>query len=168
MKNFKKVLVLSIAVLFVFASCKKGSSDSPESVVKGMVEMAKAKNWGGIHDSLTKESTKKIEEMLKGIIAMVSSMAKTNPDALKDPKTAKLIELANLTGKEFFVKLIEIEPDKASSQFVGMDIQILKTDIQGDKATVTVKSKEKAEEQIQLIKEDGKWKIDITSKLGAQ
>jgi hypothetical protein len=75
------------------------------------------------------------------------------------------MELSNLTGKYFFVKLFEIDPDKTSEQFLPSEIKIIRTKIKGDKATITIRTKDKGEEFIPMVKEDGRWKIDISEKL---
>lgn len=163
----KIVLALSLFVLFGFSvsACKKGGASTPEQALKAMIEEAKKENWGAIYDSISKDSVTKMEKMMKDMLNMFVQMAKMNPEAAKNPEFQKMMELVNTNGKDFFIKLATIKPEDTKKFVASLnDIQILKSDIQGDKATLTVKAEDK-EETVDFIKEDGVWKLDLSKQL---
>ncbi|OHD14203.1 MAG: hypothetical protein A2Y41_05730 [Spirochaetes bacterium GWB1_36_13] len=162
MKKIKIALAALLSVLFI-VSCK-GGSDTPESAVKAAVEAVKAKNWGAVYEALSKDTTAKIETSLKAMINLMASMAQAGGS--EDPQVKKMLELKDLTGKDFFVKLVEANASESDQFMAELNaFEVVKADIQGDKATVTVKTASKPSEEIPMIKEDGKWKIDFAAKI---
>lgn len=164
MKKIRLILAIAMISIFTAVSCSKGGA-SPEQAIDDLVKAAKAKDWGKVYDCFSKESTAKLETMLKGFIQLASQMAKMNPEAAKDPKMAQVLELEKLSGKEFFIKFFNTDADTSNKMLGEFDnYKVTKKEINGDKAKLTIKTANK-EEETDFIKEDGRWKIDLTPKL---
>ena len=164
MKKIKLLLVIAMIAAFGAISCSKGGGN-PEATIDKIIKAAKAKDWGGVYDCFSKESSNKMETMMKGFIQLAAQMAKMNPEAAKDPKMAQVLELEKATGKDFFVKFFNTDAD-SSNKMIGEfeNYTVVKKEINGDKAKLTIKTGQK-EDEVDFIKEDGMWKLDLTGKL---
>lgn len=68
-------------------------------------------------------------------------------------QTAALLELAKSMGK-----------NEESEKMKGADFEVVKSEVNGDKAKVTVKTTKDGksdEDDFTLVKEDGEWKVSI-------
>lgn len=126
------------AVLFI-SSCKSGSSDSPTAVVNKFFSSMKEGNIADFKKYITKSDVSMLESIQK-----MSGMF--NPEASK--------KMEEQMAKEF--------KDKAKDA----KFEIKDEKINGDKATVTVSATENGKTDshpIDLVKEDGSWKISLIS-----
>jgi hypothetical protein len=169
MKRLKSIVLMGLMVLFLLPACGGNKAGDPEQALRGMVQAAQDKDWGKVYDSFSKDSADQLEKMLKSFIQMAVGMAKMNPEAVKNnPQMKKMIELSELNGKEFFVKMFEIQPEM-SNQIVNKmeDFKVLKKDVQGERAVLTIQSGGN-QDTVPMVKEGGEWKIDLATKLKEQ
>lgn len=156
-----KFLVLMTAV-FLFSVPSFAQKNTPEGTIAELVESAKKSDWGNVYACFSKPSAIALESMLKGFIQMAVAMAKNNPEQAKNSKLQAVLELEKYSGKEFFIKLMEANPDSKTMLNSFDSYEIKGKELKGsDKVILTIKTKAK-EEPITLIKENSEWKIDIT------
>lgn len=146
---------LATAVLVAFAVTMIGcGGGGPKASFNDFVAAVKAKDaeksWNLLSKG-TQDSFNKMYDMIKGLAAM-------------SPEGAK--ELEGVTdGKSFWKKALT-EADKGgdmAEQFANATVT--KEEVNGDKAILTVKSGDK-EEKINMIKEGGAWKLDMSQEMG--
>jgi hypothetical protein len=148
----KKFLATAILVAFAVTMIGCGGG-GPKASFNDFVAAIKAKDaeksWN-LMSKGTQDSFNKMYDMIKGLAAM-------------SPEGAK--ELEGVTdGKSFWKKAIA-EGDKSGDMTKQFEnVSVTKEEVNGDKAVLTVKSGDK-EEKINMIKEGGKWLLDMTQEL---
>lgn len=151
----KKLLVLAVLVAFgiTMIGCGGGGPKASFMDFANAIKAKDAEKSWNLLSKATQDSFNSMYEMIKGLAAM-------------SPEGAK--ELEGVTdGKGFWKKAIT-ESEKAggpdlSKQFA--DVSVTNEVVNGDKATLTVKSGEK-EEKIEMVKEGGNWKVDMSKSMG--
>jgi hypothetical protein len=146
---------LATAVLVAFAVTMIGcGGGGPKASFNDFVAAIKAKDaeksWNLLSKG-TQDSFNKMYDMIKGLAAM-------------SPEGAK--ELEGVTdGKSFWKKAIT-EGDKNGDMVKEFEnVSVTKEEVNGDKAILTVKSGDK-EEKINMVKEGGKWLLDMSQEMG--
>lgn len=151
----KKFLVLAVLVAFSLTMIGCGGG-GPKASFMDFVNAVKAKDaeksWN-LMSKATQDSFNAMFEMVKGLAAM-------------SPEGAKQIEGVT-DGKGFWKKVItESEaaggPD-LSKEFAN--VSVTNEAVNGDKATLTVKKGDK-EDKVEMIKEGGNWKVDMSKSMG--
>lgn len=164
MKKIKVLLVLGMIAVFAAISCSK-NSENPEATIDKMIKAAQSKDWDIVYDCFSKESTAKLETMMKSFIQLTTQMAKMNPEASKELKMDQLLELEKSTGKDFFIKAYSMNDDMTKQMIAEFEnYTVTKKEITGNKANLTIKTAQK-EDEVEFIKEGGMWKMDLTGKL---
>jgi hypothetical protein len=127
--------------------------DTPKSVMEKYIKCNEAEDAEGAVNLLS-------EEHIKGIADMITSndFAKASLGlSEEDIKSNRKIAVKWLS--EIMRKAREI-PEAAGRKYEPPKIEILEEKIEGDKATVKIKSSQaKKTGDIQLVRENGKWKI---------
>lgn len=127
-----KIIITSALLLFVICcGCgPSGGSDSPGNSIKDFVAALKEQNPGKAWNYLSKGSQKMYEDLAKN---------------------------RNQSGKEYFEKSVS---NVSSLGMMGMDFEVIDEKKEGDKAIVTIRTKDQTTSELYSIKEDGVWKID--------
>lgn len=126
-----KILIIALLVFSVYYGCStSGGSDSPANSVKDFVTALQEQNPGKAWNYLSKGSQKMYDDIAKN---------------------------RNQSGKEYFEKSVS---DVSTLGMMGMDFEIIDEKKDGDKATVTIKTKDQNTAEMYSIKEDGVWKLD--------
>ena len=157
----KKIIVLFVMLLLIAYCSKKGAS-TPNDAVQAMYNAVIKSDGGALYDTLSKESADNMEKMFKGMFQFVLQMSKQSGQ--QNEQTKMMEELNNVNGRDFFVKLFA-QPDvsKSMKDKTGEKFEIVDTKIDGDKAVVKTKTGDK-EEDIEVVKENGVWKIKFDLK----
>ena len=120
-----------IILLLICSGCgPTGGSDSPANSVKDFVAALKEQNPGKAWNYLSANSQK-----------MYNDIAKNR----------------NQSGKEYFEKSVS---NAGTLQMMGMDFEVVDEKKDGDKATITIKTKDQNTSELYSVKEDGVWKLD--------
>jgi len=150
MKKFLATVIL-VAFAVTMIGCGGGG---PKASFNDFVAAIKAKDaeksWNLLSKG-TQDSFNKMYDMIKGLAAM-------------SPEGAK--ELEGVTdGKSFWKKAIT-EADKGGDMVKEFEnVTVTKEEVNGDKAVLTVKKGDK-EEKINMVKEGGKWLLDMSQEMG--
>lgn len=127
----KSFVVIVIAMVLICSGCgNSGGSDSPANSLKDFVAALKEQNPGKAWNYLSSNSQK-----------MYNDIAKNR----------------NQSGKEYFEKSVS---NAGSLGMMGMDFEVVDEKKDGDKATITIKTKDQNTSELYSIKEDGVWKLD--------
>lgn len=127
----KLSVILFIVLFSVFTGCgKSGGSDSPANSLKDFVTALKEQNPGKAWNYLSSNSQKMYDDIAKN---------------------------RNQSGKEYFEKSVS---NAGSLGMMGMDFEVVDEKKEGDKATITIKTKDQNTSELYSIKEDGVWKLD--------
>jgi hypothetical protein len=150
----KKFLATAILVAFAVTMIGCGGG-GPKASFNDFAAAIKAKDaeksWNLLSKG-TQDSFNKMYDMIKGLAAM-------------SPEGAK--ELEGVTdGKSFWKKAVT-SADAAGADMTKEfeNVTVTKEEVNGDKAILTVKSGDK-EEKINMIKEGGAWKLDMSQEMG--
>ncbi len=127
----KPIVFIAIVLIFIGSGCgNSGGSDSPANSLKDFVAALKEQNPGKAWNYLSSNSQK-----------MYNDIAKNR----------------NQSGKEYFEKSVS---NAGSLGMMGMDFEVVDEKKDGDKATITIKTKDQNTSELYSIKEDGVWKLD--------
>ncbi len=127
----KNILITGFFLILIYSGCgNSGGSDSPANSVKDFVAALKEQNSGKAWNYLSKGSQKMYDDLAKN---------------------------RNQSGKEYFEKSVS---NSGSLGMMGMDFEVIDEKKEGDKATLTIKSKDQSTSELFSIKEDGVWKLD--------
>ncbi|HMS34371.1 MAG TPA: DUF4878 domain-containing protein [Ignavibacteria bacterium] len=127
----KLSVIIIIISIFVYSGCgNSGGSDSPANSLKDFVAALKEQNPGKAWNYLSSNSQK-----------MYNDIAKNR----------------NQSGKEYFEKSVS---NAGSLGMMGMDFEVVDEKKDGDKATITIKTKDQNTSELYSVKEDGAWKLD--------
>jgi Domain of unknown function (DUF4878) len=120
-----------------------GCGETPESVYHTVGAAAERGDWGTVYDRMDHTSQARLDAAVKMLAAFS-----------KDRDAAK-----SASGRELLIKFAAdhptIRPDYRSAK-------VLKTEIDGDRATLTVsrvKDGKTVTETARMVREDGRWKI---------
>jgi len=142
----KKYLFL-LALCFFFAGCTKMLS--PSVAYSKIVENANKGNWEYVYDNIDRYSQGVVNTSLKIMSEMVSSF-----------KGEKGKEKQYASGKERFIAMCKTQ-EMLADNFKKDKPQIIKIDIRGQKAYLTIKEKDKEQDTVVMYFEDNRWKMHI-------
>lgn len=153
-------------ILFLIPGLISAIGQKPEEVFLQLVAHAREKNWNALYEGISNSSLRKFEQVMK---EQFSALKEINMD--KDNKSAerfqKLRELEDLSGREFFISLFELEGERTATRFLPPDIVIIQSKIYAQEAVLLIKTKArpKSREKVLMIWENEGWKLDLNSKL---
>lgn len=155
----KRLSALLVLALFVLTACFGGGANTPQTVVEGFSGAIKD---GDIKKAVSYMSDETVENMA-GMFDLFIAMAEEDPEAKAEMEEELGISLDELKGMDSRERLATILDNMEDNPFEGqdMDYDFVSEEIDGDHATVTIKTGD-GEEDIELVKENGQWKIDIS------
>ena len=163
---FKMILIAAAAFAFSFSAF--AIKTTPEETVMDLKKAASKSDWAEVYHCFSKDSQQALEKLLKMYVSIATTPTKKNPEAVKNnPQYQVLINLEKLTGVDFFVRIMEINPD--SKKILGSfdQFEIIQNELVGNKIALTLKTGTTVE-KLFFIKENNQWKIDITNQLNHQ
>ncbi len=153
-------LVLVAVVGFGMFMCGcGGGKGTPEAAFETFKKTALNDDFGGMWDCLSSNAHTQMEGMFK----MVEGMGGANAEDFKKEWGMTLEEFSKLSTKEKFVKMCSqqkkevAERDKEREEIKSSTITECK--IEGDKATLKIKSGSK-DEEMRMVKEGNEWKLE--------
>lgn len=162
----RKTLVLFCIFFFQFETITaENNYSSPEKTYYAALIYIKNTQWENLYYCFTSESTDMLEKITKNYMSLILFLAKK---PIPDP--AKLNqEFQNLTGKDFFVKLLNYAYDQNPKAFKFEKIEINDFEINNDEASTVLEYTDKRnktrKDKLIMVKIQDKWLIDITYKL---
>ena len=159
-----KVITIIASIIFIFialfiTSQIIGKDNSPSSTVEGF---ANALRNGDIRRAVDYMSDNTVENM-SAMFDLFIEMAEEDPDAAREIENElgySIYELKRMDPRERLTAILENTNEEDLFVDIG-DFKIIAEEIDGDNAVVTIQTSD-GEEDIYLIKEHGKWKIDIS------
>lgn len=128
-----KIVIVKIFLIALLWGCgSQTGSDSPGSAVNNFVKAVKEKNSNVAWDNLSDESQKMYD---------------------------KIAANTNRTGKQYFEVSME---DPNSLGVLADSYEIIDEKVDGDKATIIIKTSAGQTNELYAIKENGGWKFDYS------
>lgn len=149
------LVVFCCLCVLVLAGCSKGPSDTVNACSKALEQKSFDKAFGYFSEEDVEKSRLELKVMLeqsKGFLSMLPA-----EDAAK---VVKMEESVNGGTKEFFEGMMQFADDEGKPFAIE---EILREEIDGDKATVWYKNQGGEEESFGLVKEDGTWVMLFSS-----
>lgn len=134
-----------MAALLVSGCAKKPSAAFQEIAAK-----AEKKDWAGLYDAMSSKSQGQMDMAMAMMVGLGSALAEGD-----NAKKAK--ELSALKGRELFARIMQ-EEAKPGQLPVALG-EVVKQQVSGEKATLTVKGKGAKESQVEMVRENGEWKL---------
>ncbi len=138
-----------------------GCGESPQAAYQTIVQYGQQGQYDKVWDRIDKKSQGKLETAMEFLAKMAAV------GAALGGKKQEAEELAQLKGKELFVRLCEKMPNVLEA-FAAQEIKSVQKE--GDRARLTVVATidgKTQERQITMIREDGLWKLSIDWDPGA-
>ncbi|MBN2364383.1 DUF4878 domain-containing protein [candidate division WOR-3 bacterium] len=148
-------VVLGLALIAAFGCFKKSSG--PSDVVNQFAAAMKAGEYEKAVGFMSEKSINKASEAFD----MIFSIAESDPDMKAEFEKelgVSLDEFKAMNPSQRLAKILSMSPDE--NPFKDIEYTVLSETIDGEKATVKVKTGDE-EDEITLIKENGAWKIDM-------
>lgn len=139
----------------MIGAAASGCGESPQGAYETIVNYGENGQYDKIWDRIDKKSQGKLESVLETVAKFGAAGAAISGDKQKAE------ELANLKGKDLFVKLCS-QSEQVRKDFVKQRVKSASAD--GDRATLTVLAEKDGKEQertVVMVKEDGVWKLSI-------
>jgi len=157
----KKLTAILLFGLLVLSACSTagGGASSPSATVQGFADAVKAKDYDKFVDYLSNGTV----EMFSGIFGMMIEAAKEDPEQKEEIETTfemSIEDFEKLDSRAQLALVFKNVPEASEGMNDIGDFEILNEVIDGDNATVTIKTDD-GEEDIPLVKEDGSWKVDL-------
>ncbi len=148
-------VVLGLALIASFGCFKKSSG--PSDVVNQFAAAMKAGEYEKAVGFMSDKSVNKASEAFD----MIFSFAEADPDMKAEFEKelgVSLDEFKAMNPRQRLAKILSMSPEE--NPFKDIEYSVISETIDGDKATVKVKSGDE-EDEITLINENGAWKIDM-------
>ena len=141
---------LSCICVVVLSGCSKGPSDTAESFFAAIEK----KDYEKACSYVSEDDLKKSQSQVKVSLVKVKSIISMMPAEAVE-KIIIVEDLANRSAEDFFVGMMKMAAEEGEELFICPEI--LKEKVDGDKATVWCKDAEGKEDQMELVKENGRW-----------
>ncbi len=141
---------LCFVLVFLSITFLTGCFSSPESTLQEFKKAMDSKNGEKMWNLLSSNDHKFYEKMIEN----EKANAPKNPDHLKNMGLTQE-ELAKMTAKDFFIKMMSKAPDSKSA---GKPLEIRSVTKSKDKAVIFVENNPNG---FTLIKENGFWKVSM-------
>ncbi|MBN1150672.1 DUF4878 domain-containing protein [candidate division WOR-3 bacterium] len=148
-------VVLGLALIATFGCFKKSSS--PTAVVNEFAAAMKAGEYEKAVGYMSENSVNKASEAFD----MIFSLAESDPSMKEEMEKElgiSIDEFKAMDARQRLAKILSMSPEE--NPFKEMEYEVLSETIDGEKATVKVKTGDE-EDEIYLIQENGAWKIDM-------
>jgi TPR repeat protein len=139
-------LYVCVCVAGMLAGCAKG----PSEAYKEITTKADKKDWSGVYDDFTSKSQGKLDVTLEMVASMGAAFS-------EEKDSTKAESLAQLKGKELFAAVMGASGAEAGP--VALGGEVIKEDVAGDKATLTVKNQKGKETIVTMLRENKQWKL---------
>ena len=131
--------------LALMAGCAKG----PSAAYQEMAAKADKKDWSGVYDSFSAKAQGQMDMSIKMLVEMGAAFA-------EDEEADEMKKMKKLEGKELFAAVMSSGDESETPFPLG---EVTKEDVAGDKATLTIKTKDGKEIALDMVKENKQWKL---------
>jgi hypothetical protein len=153
------IVVTALFVCFIFSACSK-KPDTPVEAYKQVEQACQQKNWGAVWDACEESTRQTVGAGLALGLAFMSMQDKNMEQAVEK-------ELAGMKEKEkldkpSFIKLFALY-DKYSKEedgsIISPSVDIVEKHRTENKALLVATKKNGKKENVQMILQDGEWKL---------
>jgi len=167
-----KKIILLLGILLIATACfgPKTDSDKIEAVLKKTKSYAKKKNWTALYALFSKDSTLKIDLLLRALFQAIGQKSKFAADELDKSHLREIAgahaTFASLSGRDYFVKAfeaIEKYPEYLKLFLGNLKIneayEILEIRVLNEKGVVLIKTLLDQREALFFVLEGQEWKL---------
>jgi hypothetical protein len=144
-------LLIAMCTMAVAALAVSGCTSGPEAGYQKLTEAAEAGDWGQVYDLIDKKSQGQVDMAFRMLAGFATA----------DVGTAT----AGKSGRDMFIAMLS-NNDEAAAQYKAGDYEITGKEVDGEEATLTVRRPDGTTQIVQMLKEDGIWKLSVSDAFG--